>query len=443
MTDRIIIKNGSVVTMNDANDVVFDGAVVLEGDRITDVGPTTDVLARQSAEGARVIDASGKAVLPGLVDLHYHTALGKGWSDHLPLWEYLETCWYPIIRALDYEAAYWAALASYSESIKCGVTTVNDMYRKLDALADAADEIGIRAVLSNDVADDEHNLDTLDDNKAAFQAKHGAGNGRVEVYIGIEWLPLASEELLRDARVLADELGTGIHIHLNESLTEVENSKQRFGRRPTEVAYDAGILGRNCIAAHCVWLSDAELALMRETGTQISHNPSSNAKLGNGIARLPEMLAAGLNVGIGHDAAECNNSRDLFEVMKFASLMHRASRVDASLQQAPDVVRMATRNGADALGHETGRLAPGRKADVILVNLKSQMFTPLMPGNANHLFSHLVFAANGSCVDTTIIDGKIVMEDRQLTTVDEQKILREANDAFRRVLDRMVVPPSA
>ena len=443
MTDRIIIKNGSVVTMNDANDVLFDGAVVLEGDRITDVGSTADVLARQSADGARVIDASGKAVLPGLVDLHYHTALGKGWSDHLPLWEYLETCWYPIIRALDYEAAYWAALASYSESIKCGVTTVNDMYRKLDALADAADEIGIRAVLSNDVADAEHNLDTLDDNKAAFEAKHGAGNGRVEVYIGIEWLPLASEELLRDARVLADELGTGIHIHLNESLTEVENSKQRFGRRPTEVAYDAGILGRNCIAAHCVWLSDAEIALIRETGTQISHNPSSNAKLGNGIARLPEILNAGINVGIGHDAAECNNSRDLFEVMKFASLMHRASRVDASLQQAPDVVRMATRNGADALGHETGRLAPGRKADVILVNLKSQMFTPLMPGNADHLFSHLVFAANGSCVDTTIVDGKIVMEDRRLTTVDEQKVLREANDAFRRVLDRMVVPPSA
>jgi 5-methylthioadenosine/S-adenosylhomocysteine deaminase len=443
MNERIIIKNGCVVTMNDPGDVLFDGAVVLEGDRIADVGAAADVLARHSADGARVIDASGKAVLPGLVDLHYHTALGKGWSDHLPLWEYLETCWYPIIRALDYEAAYWAALASYSESIKCGVTTVNDMYRQLAALADAAEEIGIRAVLSNDVADAEHDLDTLEDNKAAFQAKHGAGNGRIEVYVGIEWLPLASEELLRDARVLADELGTGIHIHLNESLTEVENSKQRFGRRPTEVAYDAGILGRNCIAAHCVWLSDTEMALMRQTGTQISHNPSSNAKLGNGIARLPEMLAAGINVGIGHDAAECNNSRDLFEVMKFASLMHRASRVDASLQQAPDVVRMATRNGADALGHETGQLVPGRKADVILVNLKSQMFTPLMPENSDHLFSHLVFAANGSCVDTTIIDGKIVMEDRRLTTVDEQKVLREANDAFRRVLDRMVVPPSA
>jgi len=123
--------------------------------------------------------------------------------------------------------------------------------------------------------------------------------------------------------------------------------------------------------------------------------------------------------------------------------MRRASRVDASLQQAPDVVRMATRNGADALGHETGWLAPGRKADVILVNLQSQMFTPLVRGNADQLFSHLVFAANGSCVDTTIIDGKIVMEDRRLTTVDEQKVLREANEAFLRILDRMVVPSSA
>ena len=437
MSERVIIRNGWVVTMNDAGDVWPDGAVVLDGDRIIDVGDTAELLARHSTDGARVIDASGKAVLPGLVDLHYHTALGKGWSDHLPLWEYLDACWYPIIRALDYEAAYWAALASYSESIKCGVTTVNDMYRQLTALADAAEEIGIRAVLSNDVADAEHNLDTLEDNRAAFQAKHGAANGRIEVYVGIEWLPLASEELLRDARLLADELGTGIHIHLNESLTEVENSKQRFGRRPTEVAYDTGILGRNCIAAHCVWLSDVEIALMRETGTQISHNPSSNAKLGNGIARLPEILNAGLNVGLGHDAAECNNSLDMFEVMKFASLMHRASRVDASLQQAPDVLRMATRNGADALGHPTGRLEPGRKADVIVVNLMSQMFTPLMPGNPEQLYSHLVFAANGSCVDTTIVDGKIVMEDRRLTTVDEQKVLREANAAFLRVVDRI------
>ncbi len=410
---RLVIDNGTVLTMDDARTVHFGGHVVIEGDRITAVGPDRyDRASRGPADAElEVIDATGMAALPGLIDLHYHTAIGKGFSDHLPLWEYLETCWYPLIRNLDADAAYWAAAASYLESIKCGVTTVNDMYRR--------------------------NLDTLQDNKDAYDAAHDSGDGRVEVYVGIEWLPLASPELLRDARTLADELGTGIHVHLNESLTEVENSKERFGRRPTEVAYDAGLLGRRTIAAHCVWLSDTEIALMRETGTQISHNPSSNAKLGNGIARLPEMLAAGLNVGLGHDAAECNNSLDMFEVMKFASLMHRAARVDASLQQAPDVLWMATRNGAAALGHETGQLSPGRKADVTLVDTRNVMFTPLAQGNAEQLYSHLVFAANGSAVDTTIVDGRVLMRGRKLLTLDEQEILRQANAAFQRVLARI------
>jgi 5-methylthioadenosine/S-adenosylhomocysteine deaminase len=430
----LVINNGTVLTMDDERSVHFGGHVVIDGDRIAAVGPGR--YAGDTA-GAQVIDAAGMIVMPGMIDLHYHTAVGKGLCDHLPLWESLEEFWYPSIRALDAESAYWAAAASYLESVKSGVTTVNDMYRRLPDLGRAAVDIGIRAVLSNDVALPEHNLDTLQDNKDAYDAVHGAGDGRIQVYVGIEWLPLASPELLRDARALADELNTGIHVHLNESLTEVEDSKRRFGRRPTEVAYDAGLLGPDCVAAHCVWLSDTEIALMRETGTHISHNPSSNAKLGNGIARVPEMLAAGINVGLGHDAVECNNSGDMFEVMKFASLMHRAARVDASLQQAPDVLTMATRNGAAALGHETGFLAAGRKADVILVDTRNVMFTPLADRNAAQIYSHLVFAANGSAVDTTIIDGNIVMRGRRLTTLDEATILREANAGFRRVLARI------
>ena len=432
----LVIDNGTVVTMDDTRSVYFGGHVVIDNDRITSVGPGS-WSAPSAAAAPEVIDASGMIVMPGLIDLHYHTAVGKGLCDHLPLWESLEEFWYPSIRALDADSAYWAAAASYLESVKNGVTTVNDMYRRLPDLARAAADIGIRAVLSNDVALPEHNLDTLQDNKDAYDTVHGTADGRVEVYVGIEWLPLASPELLRDARALADELGTGIHVHLNESLTEVENSKERFGRRPTEVAYDAGLLGPDCVAAHCVWLSDTEIALMRETGTHISHNPSSNAKLGNGIARVPEMLSAGINVGLGHDAVECNNSGDMFEVMKFASLIHRAARVDASLQQAPDVLTMATRNGAAALGHETGYLAPGRKADVILVDTRNVMFTPLAPGNADQLYSHLVFAANGSAVDTTIVDGQVLMRGRKLTTMDETTILREANAGFQRVLKRI------
>jgi len=243
MSTRLLIAHGSVLTMNDEDDLIEDGAVLIDGDRIVDVGTFAEVTARSDVAGARVIDATDKAVMPGLVDLHFHTAIGKGWSDHLPLWEYLDTCWYPLIRALDDDAAYWAAMASYLESIKCGVTTVNDMYRKVGALRRAAEEIGIRAVLCNDMADDEYELDTLDDARTAFVENHGAANGRIEVYVGLEWLPLASEELLRGARALADELGTGIHLHLSESQSEVDNSIARFGRRPTKVAYDCGILG--------------------------------------------------------------------------------------------------------------------------------------------------------------------------------------------------------
>jgi 5-methylthioadenosine/S-adenosylhomocysteine deaminase len=407
--------------------------VVIDGDRIAAVGPGR----YDPAADDEVIDAAGKVVMPGLVDLHYHTALAKGLNDHLPLLESLERFWYPSIRALDEETAYWAALNSYLDSIKCGVTTVNDMYRRLPDLARAAADIGIRAVLSNDVALDEHNLDTLQDNKDAYDAVHGLADGRIEVYVGIEWLPMASPELLRDARALADDLGTGIHIHLNESLDEVETSKRRYGKRPTELAYDAGLLGTDCVAAHCVWLSDAEIALMAETGSQISHNPISNAKLGNGIARVPEMLGAGINVGIGHDAAESSNTRDLFQVMKFASFVHRASRVDAGLLQPSDLVRMATRNGSVALRHETGSLIPGYKADVILIDTENPMFTPLLPGDARHLYSHLVFAANASAVDTTIIDGRVVMRGRQVLTADEGLARNKANEALRKVVSKL------
>jgi 5-methylthioadenosine/S-adenosylhomocysteine deaminase len=215
----LVINNGTVLTLDDTRNVYFGGHVVLDGDRIAAVGPGSYPGPVQA--GDEVIDAAGMVVLPGLIDLHFHTAIGKGFSDHLPLWEYLETCWYPLIRNLDADAAYWAAAASYLESIKNGVTTVNDMYRRLPDLGRAASDIGIRAVLSNDVALDEHKLDTLQDNKDAYDAVHGSAGGRIEVYVGIEWLPLASPELLRDARALADDLGTGIHVHLNESLTEV------------------------------------------------------------------------------------------------------------------------------------------------------------------------------------------------------------------------------
>ena len=181
---------------------------------------------------------------------------------------------------------------------------------------------------------------------------------------------------LRDARSLANELGTGIHIHLNESMSEVEDSLTRFGKRPAHVYNEAGLLGSDVVAAHSVCLDDDEISLLAEAGAHVSHNPSSNAKLGNGIARVPEMLRSGINVGLGHDACECNNSADMFEVMKFASLIHRAKWSDASLMPAEAVLRMATNSGARALGHDTGRCSPARRLTLYLSTLTTQSLPP-------------------------------------------------------------------
>lgn len=438
MADKIILKNGVVITMDDERKIYDDGMVVIEGDKIIDVGNTSDLEKKYAQEkNARVIDCKKKAIMPGLIDLHYHTAIGKGYNDSAPLYDYLMEFWYPVIRSISPEDAYWAALCSYSESIKAGTTTVNDMWRQMESCADAAEEIGIRAVLSCDVADDEHKLDTLKVNEQLYKNKHGKANGRIEVYVGIEWLPLASKELLVNARALANDLKTGIHVHLNESLGEVELCLEKFGRRSTEFAYDCGLLGPDCVAAHCVWLSDAEIALIRETGTHISHNPSSNAKLGNGIARIPEIMAAGINVGLGHDSAESNNNRDMFEVMKWAGGIHRANKVDASLMPSELVVSMATRNGAKALKHNTGSLEIGKKADVIIIDLALPQITPVVLGEKTNLYSHFVFASSGSIVNSSIIDGQIVMEDRVLKTVNEAEVVEKANQAFQKVLSRI------
>lgn len=438
MSDKLILKNGVVITMDDQRVIYDDGMVVIEGDKIIDVGETANLEKKYASEkNLRVIDCNHKAIMPGLVDLHFHTAIGKGYNDSKPLLEYLMEFWYPVIRAISPEDAYWAALCSYTDAIKSGTTTVNDQWRQMESCADAAEEIGIRAVLTCDVADDEHALDSLEVNEKLFNNKHGSANGRIEVYVGIEWLPISSKELLIGARELANKLKTGIHVHLNESLGEVETSLKKFGRRPTEFAYECGLLGPDCIAAHCVWLSDTEIALIRETGTHVSHNPSSNAKLGNGVARIPEILAAGINVGLGHDSAESNNNRDMFEVMKFAGCMHRATRVDASLMPAEFVVSMATRNGSKALKHNTGSLEIGKKADVILVDLKHPQLQPVVLGKNTNLYSHFVFGCSGGVVDTSIIDGQIVMENRIMKTVNEAEVVEKASKAFQGVLSRI------
>ena len=316
------------------------------------------------------------------------------------------------------------------------------MFRHLEALASAALQTGIRAVLSNDVALPEHRLDSIEDNVLAFKTNDGLGNGRIKVWLGLEWLPLSDAPLLAKLAETKKQLNTGVHIHLCESRSEIADSMKRFGKRPVEMAYEAGILGPDCVAAHCVHLSDEEIRLLAETGTSVSHNAGSNAKLGNGVARLQDMLSAGINVGLGVDACECHNSTDMFEEMKITSYMQRAKLENASLGQPSQILRMGTKNGAKALGINAGTLEVGKKADVIILDLKKDlMFTPLLKGpneeRRRMLESHLVFGCNGSAVETVIVDGRVVVEGRQVLGVDEEQVRLDMDALFQDLVDAM------
>ncbi|EKG16230.1 Amidohydrolase 1 [Macrophomina phaseolina MS6] len=249
--------------------------------------------------------------------------------------------------------------------------------------------------------------------------------------------------MLRDVARAKAELGCGVHIHLCESLSEVANSASRFGgRTPVQVARDAGLLGPDCVAAHCVHLSADDIQLLAETGTHVSYNPGSNAKLGNGVARLQDLLKAGVNVGLGVDACECHNSTDMFETMKFGAYVQRAVHQDAALGQARDLLRMATRNGARALGIDAGSVEVGKKADVVVLDLKrDMMFTPLLKRPVEErkkmLESHLVFGCNGTAVDTVIVDGRIVVRNRKVLGVDEEKVREDMDVLFEELVLEM------
>ncbi|MFI5450399.1 MAG: amidohydrolase [Candidatus Bathyarchaeia archaeon] len=437
MSETLLIKNGIVVTVDDSERVIERGAILVEGNKIAAVGREDQVISEMKQTPDYLIDATGMAVLPGLVDLHFHTAIAKGVNDGMPLDKFLDNFWYPKLRLIRPEEVFWAAMNSYAEAIKSGTTCVNDMYRHMGSAGNAAEKIGIRAVLSSDAADKSEGLDTLEDNEKVIKEKNGAANGKITARVGVEWVPIASIEFLSKVRKLADKYHVGIHIHLNESLAELEMSKKRHGKRPVELAYDLGILGPDCVAAHCVWLTGREIALLKSSGANVSYDPGSNAKLGNGICPAPDLISAGVNVGLGHDDNECNNTSDLFETMKFGAVIQRASRVDASLMPASQMIEMATRNGSRALGIPAGSLAPGRLADIILINLKTPRLTPVVMGKNSNILSHLVFAAHGEDVHTSIIDGNIVMEDRKLMMVDEDEIILKATESCNSLLERI------
>ena len=425
--NHFALRDAAIFTVDPDNRVIPRGTLIVEDGRISAVGPSDEVII---PPGMPVIDASGHALLPGLIDAHSHSSLMRGVTENMQLMEWLP--YYQLEhRALTEEYAFHSARLCYLEALKSGTTCVMDMYRFMHRCADAAGEIGLRVNLAPYVADEPGKdfFATRAENRALIHSHHGAQNGRIQVWMGLEHLFYCTPDAYREALECQAEYGVGIHTHACEQKEEDDAVKAHFGRRSIAQLDHYGILGERTLIAHCVWLNDEEIKRIADTGTAISHCPISNAKLASGVARVPEMLAAGITVGLGTDGPVCNNSLSLFEEMKFASLIQKATRLDATVLPADQILRMATINGARALGlgDRIGSLEVGKQADLLLLDLAQPNLTPTEINAAGgNLLWNLVFAADARNVAAVWVDGRQLIANGRATRVSEQAVITEA-----------------
>jgi len=427
-----LIRNGIVLPMAGGPQARVDpGSVLVDGTDIIAVGTVEALDGDGRAAGAEVVDATGRAVLPGLHNCHLHSGLLRGTAESLSLWDWLQTYVDPAHKALTPEIAAAASRHCYAESLLAGTVSVMDMWRHMEGSAEAADQLGIRATLVPYVADGEYDwFESIETNRRLLESHRTASGGRVRTWVGLEHLLYCSEECFAQAVALVEEFDTGLHTHSSESTWEVDESLARWGRRPIEVFHQRGVLSERTVVAHCVWLSDAEIDLLARTGTAVAHCPCSNMKLSSGPARVGDLRAAGVTVGLGSDGEKENNNLDMVEELKFASLLQKVTTLDPTTGDPWDVLAMATIDGARALGlaEVTGSLEPGKRADIVTLDLGGLHTTPLLHDGDFNVAAHIVFSASGRDVRDVWVDGRRLVADGDPTTFDVETV-REASQA--------------
>lgn len=427
----LLVKNcGWVVTQNPRREILADCNIYVEDGVVVEVGKSTP------READQVLDASGKVVMPGLVNLHTHLAMTllRGYADDMDLQTWLGEKIWPFEVNLRPKDVYWASLLGLCEMIRSGTTCFNDMYFYPEETAKAVEEAGLRAVLCYaiiDMGSEEKAEKELVNAKKFLSNLSELGCDRVLPAIG----PHAPYTCMRETLTKAKELSTSsnamLHIHVSETRTEVDDLLRNVGKPPVEYLSSIGFLDARVVIAHGVWVTPKEQEILAEKKVGVAHCPASNMKLSSGIAPIPEMLERGVLVGLGTDGCASNNNLDMFEEMKIAALLHKCSRSDPRALPAQKVLDMATINGAKLCGTNSGSIEPGRKADLIIVDFRRVNTTPLH--GKNGVISHLVYACNGSNVETTIVDGKILMEKGRLTTLDEDRIRRKCQEIAERL----------
>jgi 5-methylthioadenosine/S-adenosylhomocysteine deaminase len=389
--------------------------IYIEDNRITQIGY------ENSAD--KIIDGTNKIALPPFFNAHTHAAmtLFRGYGDDIPLQKWLEEKIWPNEARLTREDVYIGSKLACLEMIKTGTTFFNDMYWHLLGTKKAVDESGIRAELNLvfiDMFDQEKAKEQIELNEELI-GKSERFSPRIRLSIGPHAIYTVSLKSLQWAKDIADKYGYRIHIHVSETEKEVNDCIAKHGKRPIEYLNDIGILGKNMIACHAVWLNDKEIELLGANNATVVHNPVSNMKLSVGKAfPYQKLKQAGVNICLGTDGAASNNNLDMFESMKFAALLQKFATNEPTIMPAQEVFDMATINGAKAFGIDIG-IQEGRLADLILVDIKNPHMIP-----GHDAISNIVYSANGSCVDTTICDGKILMQNRKVTWEDD--ILRKA-----------------
>ncbi|WP_102408880.1 amidohydrolase [Parabacteroides bouchesdurhonensis] len=402
---NILIKNAQL------NGSEID--IYIEGKYIKQIGKDFSV------QADKVIDATKKAVVPGFVNAHTHAAmtLFRGYGDDMPLMPWLEQKIWPNEAKMTREDVYWGAKLACLEMIKSGTTTFFDMYHKFRGTADAVEEMGIRAVISGVCFDhfQPEQAEKCKSNNIKLYSEFDEYSDRIKYAIGPHAIYTVSGELLQWINKFSSERNILIHLHLSETEEEVENSIKHFGLSPVRYLYKLGVLSPRLVIAHGIYVDRDEIRMLADHGVKVVHNPASNMKLASGIHfQFKEMKEAGIMIGLGTDGCSSSNNLDMVEAMKLASLLGKAWRKNPEALTAGEMLKAATESGASILDIKAGRIEEGYLADLSLVDLNIPAFTP----NFNFV-SNLVYAANGSCIDTVICNGKVLMENKKVPGEDE------------------------
>ena len=433
---NILINDGIILPMNasEGSDLYFKGYVGIEGERIAFVSShkkdASDFAA--SHPDVKQIDATGRIVMPGLINTHTHVAMAllRGISDDVPLMEWLEQHIWPIEGKMGYQEIYDGARLGILEMLMGGTTTFVDMYPYEEAVAQAAESAGIRALVSPCPMD--FRMDHFENDWKQVQ-KRFSSSRLVSMWMGPHAIYTLSEKNLQRSISLSKELGVGSHVHLAETQTEQDNCMTQHGMSPTEYFEKQGLFTTKTLAAHCVVMSDHDIDILAKNEVSVAHNPQSNMKLASGIAPVKKMLDAGVNVSIGTDGASSNNDLDMWEEMRTASLLQKVSTMDPCAIPAYTALQMATVNGAKAIGREgeLGIIAAGALADILLVDLEKAHLYP-----HTNLISELVYSAHSSDVDTVIVNGNLVVENRKCLSMNAQEVCRTAQKHIDALLSK-------